>query len=294
MFISLVPFASLRNIEFVPLYQKMYPWTLSTAMPSGKKSVIVQNNIVVIIIIITKCRLIRNWGLSVMILHCSRYWADRSRGIKPESHRILPMCDRSAMFATITSSCRILRSVSGLVTNDWRTLMAIFILANSATSGSDQLLRPRQIVRSIVTAGNRWYDQSLHPAPERTINHDTRRPIVGFDDRSHVNYCILRPTVRSIVALDDKSYNQSFEYRPTVTHNWWCDHAWLVVRSRKTYLQPLMIWNCRLEVLTLLRLILLQRSPTTCATSRFFFLRFAHDSKKKSFAATSQAWCNWA
>ena len=52
-----------------------------------------------------------------------------------------PMCDRSAMFATISSSCRIPRSISTrgrAITNDWRISMARAIVGNRATSGSDK------------------------------------------------------------------------------------------------------------------------------------------------------------
>ena len=69
--------------------------------------------------------------------------------LKPQSHRIVrfldrtigPTCDRSAMFATISSSGRIPRSISTrerAVTNDWRIAMARAIVGNRATSGSGQ------------------------------------------------------------------------------------------------------------------------------------------------------------
>ena len=58
-------------------------------------------------------------------------------------------------------------------------------------------------------------------------------------------------------------------------HHWWYDHV-------KAYLRPLTIWNRRLEVMNMtidfaaidFALVI----PTTSATSRTFFLRFAHDS----------------
>ena len=90
-------------------------------------------------------------------------------------------CDRSAMFATISSGRRILRSISThdqTITNDWRISIARAIVGNGATSGSDQ----RPTVRSIVTAGDRWYEQSLHPAIDRTSNRattDPRSPTTG-------------------------------------------------------------------------------------------------------------------
>ena len=52
-----------------------------------------------------------------------------------------PRCDRSSMFATISSSGRIPPSISTrgrAITNDWRILMARAIVGNRAASGSDQ------------------------------------------------------------------------------------------------------------------------------------------------------------
>ena len=52
-----------------------------------------------------------------------------------------PRCDRYAMFATISSSGRIPRSISKrgrAVINDWRISMARATAGNRATSGSDQ------------------------------------------------------------------------------------------------------------------------------------------------------------
>ena len=120
-----------------------------------------------------------------------------------------PRCDRSAIFATISSSGPIRRSISTpcrAITNDWRISMARTILGNCATSGSnqrpmyDQLLRPtidrtincdgrRPMVRSIVASCDRSFEQSWHPMTEHTINRGTRRPIVrsivGCNDRPH-------------------------------------------------------------------------------------------------------------
>ena len=92
---------------------------------------------------------------------------------------------------------------------------------------------------------------------DRTINHAARRPIVrsivGRNDRTinrgnRGNRGTKRPTLRSIVASCDRSYDQSCDYRSAIIHNWWRHHARLVVRSRKTYLRPLTIWNRRSEV----------------------------------------------
>ena len=116
-----------------------------------------------------------------------------------------PRCDRSAMFATISSSSggRIPRSISTrgrAITIDWRISMARAIVGNRATSGSYQrsmvrsidrcILRP--IVRAIVASCDRSYEHSWHPVTERTINRGTRRPMV-----------------RSIVAIYNRSYDQS-------------------------------------------------------------------------------------
>ena len=52
------------------------------------------------------------------------------------------------------------------------------------------ILRP--IVRAIVAAEDRWYDQSWGATTDRTINRN-----------------IVRPIVRSIIATYDRSYDQS-------------------------------------------------------------------------------------
>ena len=145
----------------------------------------------------------------------------------------------------------------------------------------------RPVVRSIVASGDRSYEQSWHPAydgsyeqswhpvTECTINCGTQRPIadqswgkqsiarsiVASFDRSlrPTTHCTInrdnrgtkRPIIRSIVASCDRSYDQSCDYRSATIHNWSCHHARLVVRSRKTYLRPLTIWNRRLEVLNM-------------------------------------------
>ena len=51
------------------------------------------------------------------------------------------------------------------ITNDWRISMARAIAGNRTTSGSDQ--RPTD-VRSIVAAGDRWYDQSIVASCDRS------------------------------------------------------------------------------------------------------------------------------
>ena len=132
------------------------------------------------------------------------------------------------MFATISSSGRIRRSISTrgrAITNDWRISMARAIVGNRATSGGDQrpmydqLLRSttdrtinrdgrRPMVRSIVASCNRsceqsWhpacdrsYEHSWHPVTERTTSRGTRRPI---------NRGVQRSIARSIVASCDRS-----------------------------------------------------------------------------------------
>ena len=75
---------------------------------------------------------------------------------------IVPRCERSAMFATISSSARIRRLISTrgrAITNNKKISMARAIVGNRATSGSDQ--RP-------------MYDQLLRPTTDRTINRDGR------------------------------------------------------------------------------------------------------------------------
>ena len=75
---------------------------------------------------------------------------------------IVPRCERSAMFATISSSARIRRLISTrgrAITNNTKISMARAIVGNRATSGSDQ--RP-------------MYDQLLRRTTDRTINRGDR------------------------------------------------------------------------------------------------------------------------
>ena len=75
---------------------------------------------------------------------------------------IVPRCERSTIFATISSSARIRRLISTrgrAITNNTKISMARAIVGNRATSGSDQ--RP-------------MYDQLLRPTTDRTINRGDR------------------------------------------------------------------------------------------------------------------------
>ena len=136
-----------------------------------------------------------------------------------------PRCDRSALFATISSSGRIPRSISRrgrAFANDWRISMARSIVGNRATCGSefrtmyDQSWRP-------ATDGT--INRSLPPATDRTSNRGILWPIVPSivapEDRWYdqwwgakidrtINRSIVRPIVRSIVATYDRSYDQSW------------------------------------------------------------------------------------
>ena len=122
------------------------------------------------------------------------------------------------------------------------------------------------MVRSTVASCDRAYDQSWHPTTDGTINRGVQRSIarsiVATYDRSYdqpwhpttdhtINRGTQRPIVRSIVASCDRSYDQSCDCRSAIIHNWWCHHARLVVRSRKTYLRLPTIWNRRIEVLNI-------------------------------------------
>ena len=89
---------------------------------------------------------------------------------------------------------------------------------------------------------------------DRTINRSIVRPIVATYDRSYdQSWQSWHQTTdrRSIVASCKRSYDQSCDYRSAIIHNWSCHHARLVVRSRKTYLRALTIWNRRLHVLNM-------------------------------------------
>ena len=189
------------------------------------------------------------------------------------------------MFATISSSGRIRRLISTrgrAITNDTKISMARAIVGNRATGGSDQRPMYDQLLRPTtdrtINRGDRSYDQSCRPATDGMINrcilrpnvralvescgrvydqlcHPTvdRRSIVASCDRSlrpttdrTINRDTKRPIVRSIVASCYRSYDQSCDFRSAIINSWWCHHARLVVRSRKTYLRPLTIWNRRL------------------------------------------------
>ena len=112
---------------------------------------------------------------------------------------------------------------------------------------------------------DRAYDESWHPTTDRTINRGVQRSIarsiIASCDRSlrpttnrtinRDNRGTKRPIVRSIVPSCDRSNDKSCDYRSAIIHNWWCPHARLAVRSRKTNLRPLTIWNRRLDVLNM-------------------------------------------
>ena len=131
------------------------------------------------------------------------------------------MCDRSAMFATISSSGRIPRSISTrgrAHTNDWRISMKessyeivrlVVAINDRCTINIDDRLRMvrsidccflRPFVRAIVASGDRSYEHSWHPVTESTINRGTRRPmvrsIVWSNDRLHDHYLQLSATAQ--------------------------------------------------------------------------------------------------
>ena len=122
--------------------------------------------------------------------------------VKPQSHRIVRFLDRTigcdwAKVRPIGHVCYDLqqrshtRSISTrgrAITNDCRISMARAIVGIRATSGTNQrpmydlLLCPttdrtinrdgrRQIVRSIVASCERSYEQSWHPACDRSYEH---------------------------------------------------------------------------------------------------------------------------
>ena len=94
-----------------------------------------------------------------------------------------PWCDRSAIFATISSSGRIPR---------YRSLR---VVALSRTMGEYRWQEPSQEIVGVLVAIN----------DRCTINRDGRRPMVRSIDR-----CLLRPVVRAIVAYCDRSYEHSW------------------------------------------------------------------------------------
>ena len=82
-------------------------------------------------------------------------------------------------------------------------------------------------------------------------SHRRQRPLTDNKEKPQPHCSIMRAIGRSIVASCERSYDQSCDYRSAIIHNWSCHHARLVVRSRKTYLRPLAIWNRRLQVLNM-------------------------------------------
>ena len=205
---------------------------------------------------------------------------------------------------------------SRAITKDWWRLIVRSIVGNRATSRGDQQLivrsivatydrsydrswRPttdrtidrgdlRPIVRSIVATYDRSYDRSWRPTTDRTIDRGDLRPIVrsivATYDRSYdrswrptidrtIDRGDLRPIVRSIVRLIDP---RSCTTGGATIHDWWYDHVRPLCDLLRFGIAGQKFWTWPS---TLLRLILLWRSPTTSATSRTFSLRFTHDSR---------------
>ena len=111
-----------------------------------------------------------------------------------------PRCDRSAIFATISSSGRVQRSISTrgrAITTDWRISMTRAVVGNRASCGSDQQPMYEQLLFQTT------YDQSWRPATDGTINHCILRPIV----RATVAFCMW-PIARALVASCDRVYDQ--------------------------------------------------------------------------------------
>ena len=120
-------------------------------------------------------------------------------------------CDRSAMFATISRSGRILRSVffvGGRSSYDWsyawsrdqQRLEQIdgkihHIVGNRTTTGSHK----RSIVRSIVAPNDRSYDQSWNSATDSVGRRMFRNPRNISTFYSVSGRKVARPVARLIV-----------------------------------------------------------------------------------------------
>ena len=166
-------------------------------------------------------------------------------------------CDRSAMFATIASSDRILQSVflpGGRSSYDW----------SYAWSRDQQRLE--KIVRQVVAINDLSYDQSWPTTIDRTINSVGRRMGSDLNPRNiSTFYCVSEQPIGGTTGRKVA--------RPV---------ARLIVR-------PLMIWNSRFQVLNMtIDLVATDICPlrsstttatsrTTSATSRTFVLRLVHD-----------------
>ena len=126
-------------------------------------------------------------------------------------------CDRSAMFATIASSDRILRSVflpGGRSSYDW-----------SYASSRDQH-RLEKIVRLLVVINDRSYDRSWPPTIDRMINSVGRRMGSDLNPRN-IFYSVSEQPIGGTTGRKVA--------RPV---------ARLIVR-------PLTIWNSRFQVLNM-------------------------------------------
>ena len=180
------------------------------------------------------------------------------------------------------SSYTIGGTCSRAITKDWRRLIVRSIVGNRVTSRGDQQL----IVRSIVATYDRSYDLNSRNRPNiytdlgelKTGGRTDRKvvqPVVTGRDWSYyqswgrttggtTNRQVARPVARPIVRLIDP---RSCTTGGATIHDWWYDHVRPLCDLLRFGIAGQKFWTWPS---TLLRLILLWRSPTTSATSRTY------------------------
>ena len=143
---------------------------------------------------------------------------------------------------------------------------------------------------------DRWYDWSLVATTSRTINHDwshlSSSPIVRNRTLARTTNLGERLQMEIVWSITVWSCNQSEQLMTgrttdratawhTMTNDWWCDHARMVVRPCKTYLRLVIADRSQ----TVLNMTIdwffsydYVRSPTTTTISGTFSLRFDSDS----------------
>ena len=207
---------------------------------------------------------------------------------------------------------------SRAITKDWRRLIVRSIVGNRATSRGDQQLIVRSIVATYDRSYHQsWRPATSRTIDRRSSSSRYKNAVVENDlnSRNRPNiYTDLgelktggttdRKVVQPVVTGRDWSYYQSWGRttggttnrqaarpvtRPIVRlidprscttggatiHDWWYDHVRPLCDLLRFGIAGQKFWTWPS---TLLRLILLWRSPTTSATSRTFSLRFTHDS----------------
>ena len=102
------------------------------------------------------------------------------------------------------------------ITNGWTISMARAIVGNRAISGSDQRPMYHQLLRATtdrtINRGDRWYDQSLPPATDRTSNRDILHVTDCTSNRGILHVTDHRTSNRGILHVTDRTSNRGILY----------------------------------------------------------------------------------